>query len=855
MRPLVWLGVMLAVSGFPSQVMAQDATERYFDGLLDRGLVRIAQTEALRRLRDDLLKPVDRATWSLRLVQAYRRQSELSGPEDREAYLDRADRLLEELAAVQPPLPRQEAMAVERIALEQTRANLLLGSSLSAAPSDRTRQAAIAALRKVIEQYRELIPQLGEAARRAARRTPAQLSDGEFSGGDIRRLARDVEQQLAQTQVSLVEALPSGTERDATAHTADERLKTLADGWIGEARTWDARLLRAKLARLQGNSDQAAVIVRSALRDDPADWLVDRFMAELVRSQLAAGQIDVALQTLLTYTQQRQTLPEELGALQVEALLAGWRLAEQAKDSASAGEFWAQANRFAERLEGGWRSRAMLLIDQARETSRYGEEVAALVQTARTAYAAGETERALTEFEQAADRAIALKVPEAADEFDFTRASILIDLSRFADAAEVLERLLTRSPNAKSGEDAGLLLAYSLGRLYEAEATRTRREAYVATLERHRERYHDRPSFVEATWMLATLEENRQQWTNALELYREIANDPERGPASQVRIAMLYQRILERLREIKQPPDTWEDRAIEDLAGYVQSYPQKADELTLPQAEVIVRLVHIALGHREQAYAAVDRRIEPVLLAAQSQRRAAERDGRPLDEGWDRLSRVAAQLRVVSLAGQGRIDEARRVFESLAAVEPRTLLGITLGLTDLAKQIPAQQRQALAHLQLDAGRRINEQRSSLNAAEQRALDLSLAEAYVAAGNVYDAALIYEALLKAQPDDRRLLRTVAELLSQHEGQEATRKSLELWRRIERMEKRGTPLWLESRWQMAELTARLGQHEEAGRLITFTRLVAPEMGGEELRKKFEELERRLANGHGTSGVRKP
>ena len=34
--------------------------------------------------------------------------------------------------------------------------------------------------------------------------------------------------------------------------------------------------------------------------------------------------------------------------------------------------------------------------------------------------------------------------------------------------------------------------------------------------------------------------------------------------------------------------------------------------------EVMVRLVRIALGHREQAYAAVDRQIEPVLLAAES---------------------------------------------------------------------------------------------------------------------------------------------------------------------------------------------------------------------------------------------
>jgi tetratricopeptide (TPR) repeat protein len=210
---------------------------------------------------------------------------------------------------------------------------------------------------------------------------------------------------------------------------------------------------------------------------------------------------------------------------------------------------------------------------------------------------------------------------------------------------------------------------------------------------------------------------------------------------------------------------------------------------------------------------------------------------------------------VVSLAGQGRIEEARQVLEGLAVAEPRTLLGILLGLTKLAERIPKAQRQELGHLQLQAARRLDEQRAALDEGEQRLLDESRAEAYLAAGNIYDAALLYESLLKTQPRDRRLLRIVTELLEQQGTPEALRRAKEFWQRIEALEKRGDRAWLEARLHVAECAQRVGDTTEARKLIGVARALYPELGGADLKQRFEALERKLPASASSSQAPRP
>lgn len=822
---------------------ADEPTDRYWEALLERGLVQVAENEALRRLEDPFLKPVERVEWTIRLARAFVRHAQFVSGADREALAARGRGLLTELAAVVPPLPRQEAISAHLTLLDAELAELKRWEWEVSGPDERLQAAAAQALQEAVDRLRESSAKLTEQARAAARRTPVQLADGELTAAEVKRLLREVEFRLAATLVSLGEATAPGASDSALLREADQRLQEFAKGWIGDVYTWEGRLLRARVARLRGDPAQAASLVQAALKDQPAAWLTDRFTAELVRSQLAGGQIDVALTSLLTHGRARGRLSEELIDLQVEALLRARRVALERQDAATADELWQRAEAWTQQLSGGKAARTRARLQQEVEAARYGADIAAVLHAARAAYQAGEIDRACEQFEVAARQALERQQTLAADEFDYTRGSILLHAERYDEAQRVLVELVRRSPQGPHTQDADLLRAYALGRLYAAEGTRTRREQYAAALQQHRQRYAGAPSAAEAAWMLANLEEGRQQWTAALPLYLELAEDPVRGESAQQRAAILFEQILDRLRAIGQPHDSWEDQAVEELAAFVRKYPAAPAEWSAGQTEICLRLARILLAHREHPYSEADKFLTAVQQAGEARRRQAIRDEMPLAEEWSRLLHLAAQLRVVSLAGQGRIDEARQLFDSLAVADPSALLGLLQGLTRLAEQIPEERRIPLAHLQLETARRLREQRTELTDQQRRVLDECLADAYLAAGNVVDAVAIYETLLRSAPADLSRTRLIAGLLERDGTPHGLTKARSYWRQIERAERPGTPGWFEARLRLAECALRGGDLDEARKLIAVTRLAYPELGGSELKARFDQLDARL------------
>ena len=842
-RSKLWAGVILRVSlallVCRPNAAQEDATRDYISGLLDRGLVQVAENEAIRRLEDPYLKSADRVTWSIALAQAYMRHAgEVSG-DDRKMLATRAEQTLAELLTRTPAVPRQEEIRTQQALLRAEHANLLAWEFQQEGGESR-RTAATTTLEAAIQTLRSTLDQLEGDVRTASRRTPAQIADGELGAGDIRRLQREVESQLATALVAFVEVALPGIERSKAMHEADQRLQELADGWVGELRTWEARILRARLAQIRSEPGQAVSIVTAALKDQPAQWLADRLTAELVRAQLAEGKIDAALQRLLEHRRSSGFLSDELRAIQVEALLQARRLAEQKSDTATADELWLEAQAVTRSLSGNWRTRAETLLGREKDAARYGPEVAQLVQAAREAYQEQDWDRSLALFRQASERTVRENQPLAADEFDYTRGSILVAQERFGEAIDVLDALQQRSPVGPYARDADLLRAYVLGRQYAQTHSPELRDRYRAALSDHRQKYAASESATEAAWMLAAFEEGLQQWTEALALYLTLAEDPQRGPQAQLRATVLYETIIARLRELRQPVDAWEDRAAEDIAAFVRSFPQKPDQLTSTQGDITLRLVRLVLSHREHLYTQAEQLLLPVLQAGQHQRRIAQQAEVAVPDKWSRLTRTAAQLRIVALAGQGRMDEAQQLFHELAITDPETLLSLLQGLSDLTADIPAAHRQELAHLQLDTAQEIRLQQPELTPKQRRSLDESIADAYLAAGNLPNAIAFYEKLLKQSPRNRSHLRTVAELLQQTGEEASIRRAKSYWQRYERTVAKGTPEWFEARLSIAACAISLGEKEQARKLIGLTRLVYPELGGMEMTRRFEALE---------------
>ena len=296
---------------------------------------------------------------------------------------------------------------------------------------------------------------------------------------------------------------------------------------------------------------------------------------------------------------------------------------------------------------------------------------------------------------------------------------------------------------------------------------------------------------------------------------------------------------------MKQPAGEWEAAATTELRSFLP--PQADRKLDLPQAEIALRLARIQLARPQPDFAQADRllaRIFESLPAAETIPRGETAAASKLPpDPWKELQRSATTLRVVSLAGQGGggLEQARELLQGLTTTSPADLLPILDGLSQVISSGGKQPQHSLGELQLTAALSLKQMSDRLDAAEKRHLDRCLAQAYVATGQAQRAVEIYEKLVQESPRDKDLLTALATQLLQCGTTACLQKGLATWRKLEGEQTAGTAPWLESRFEIAKCLMRLGQVEQALKLIGVTKLLYPQLGGEALKGKFAELEK--------------
>jgi tetratricopeptide (TPR) repeat protein len=339
------------------------------------------------------------------------------------------------------------------------------------------------------------------------------------------------------------------------------------------------------------------------------------------------------------------------------------------------------------------------------------------------------------------------------------------------------------------------------------------------------------------------LEEKRLQNSAAIQLYQQVPADHPRASAAAAATARCYDRLLQRLRELTQPTETWETEAIERLTRLLP--PDKSETLlTEDQAVLALHLSNIVLQTAKPDFAAADRWLEWVSRSAQgapTTSQPTKPNATPMPPAhWVELNRAASRLRVVSLAGQGRYPAAEQTLADLASNSPSELLSIIDGLSKLVAQAQTEPQHHLGELQLRAALNLKTQRDQLSAEDQLRLDRCIAEAYVAAGRYEQAIEPFREQLKNRPNDVTLLTSFANLLMKFGQRSKTEEAQGVWKQIESRHKSGSPGWLEARYQFARCELELGNPNKALKLINVTRVLFPQMGGPETQKKFQELQ---------------
>ena len=852
-----WLASVVGIGLLPLVLQAQSGsdpqTARYFQQLRQRRLFSVAEQLGLDRLADPLLHPAERIQVSVELSKTYAEHARFTSGDEHNQYWQLAEDVIDEALAKSAEQPRRLLLDVQRASLPALRGEFLRGQ-IELFPYDKTlRKQTIDTLKSALERLKPLEVALAQQHRQLT--TKKQRGPEGLATYEVHDLHAEVRFRLAMALEELAQALDRfSPERTPALRDAARWLEILSEARPGDPFKIPAKIRLAENHRLREDLTGADILLKELEEESLPPELDAERLAERIRWLIAQGQLPEAAKRLQEDRRGSAQVTGELAFLNVEVLFGLWQIAEKKQDADAGDRLMKLIESYVKQTEqtigGYWGYRTSLLWEHLQKAQKYGTHAAEILRRAEARYAAGEIQPALEDYSLAAELALKNNKPEIAFEIGYPRASILLQTGKFSEAEASFRELVQHFPKNPRTPNAHLLEAYCLGKLYEEMPTQSRREDYIKALTEHVETYPDHQTAGDAYWMMGLFEEERRQVTLALKAYREVSADHRRGPAAQIAVARCYEKVLSRLGDLEQTAEDaqkpalqkktteWENAADAELGRLIQSYPQEPQPLTQEQAEVALILARLQLTRTQPSYSRADSLLERILVSG-TQRKSENNSA----ADWNRILKIARQLRIVSLAGQGLSGRAEMLVKELSDSSTEEVLGVMDGLTQVAASADLGTRRKLGELQLQTAEELNRRRDQLSPAERERLDHCRAQAYLATNRSEEALKIYDQMLAAQPKSRSLKTRIATLLAETDNQTSMTKAKDLWRAMESQAKPGSLEWLEARYQVARLCWKLGQTEECRKLVGVTRLLYPQLGNAELRSQYQELQSKV------------
>lgn len=836
------IAIVLAGLSLP----AGEPQSRFFDQLRSRQLFSLAERYCLEKLSRDDLPPGQRIDFAYELSRTFVQHALVAEADQQADLWDRSLQVLNQARNVVGKHERKLLLDLQSGFVECARGHALRWQSALTPENGPLRRQALQAFAGGIEK---LVQQDGELKVRLRKPPPKDVpAQDKFSPAEIRGLLLTTEFELGKAYYETANLQPDNdTDRLGTIEEAERWLGAALNadraGELGQA----SQVLMAGCARLRIDANRALRLLDDLQASEPPAAITDLILAERARVFLMQQKPVEAADLLTENLKTRSHPPGELVSLRIEVLIQLWLAAEEKQATDLGNELQASIDQQLGKVHttnpGYWATYCESLVTQARESQSLGTVLAEQVRRARGLYHAKQIPAAIAAYATAIESARKEGRDDLAFDLTYTRGSIEIESRQFSAAVQTFQDLVTAAPQHARAADAHFLAAYALGQIYAASATRQNREAYTRQLEAQRRLYPNHATSGEAVWMLGQLEEKRLQNSAAIKLYQQIPSDHARASSAAAAMARCYDRLLQRLRELKQPTETWETEAVDRLTALLPA-DRPETLLSEDQAILALHLSNIVLQSHNPDFARTDRWLEWVTRSAPSLPSGGPPQPAPPAEQpssqWPELTRAAARLRVVSLAGQGRIPEAEKTLTTLAASSPSELLAIIDGLSKLVAQAQAEPQHNLGELQLRAALNLKSQRDQLNPEDQQRLDRCVAEAYVAAGRYEQAIEPFREQLKARPQDVTLLTGLAQLLMKFGQRARTEEAQAIWKQIEGRNKSGSTGWFEARYQVARCELELGNPDKALKLIGVTRVLFPQLGGAETQQKFQDLQ---------------
>ena len=845
-RTMRFYFIVLTILGCAGFMIGSDAnagsvSREYFEQLRRRQLFNLAEGYCIRKLADDKLSESDRADLTLELSRTFAEHALYSSGQEAGDLWKRARETVDRFLTTEPSHPKRILMDVQSALIPASQAESLRWQSELNPLDTKRKSEALGLAAAVVSKLTALEQTLAERVRRTRTARPEAMQPFE-----LRTLLDTVRYRLGNALLGQSKLLETTSPDRADALlTATDWLGKVSGASMSVEMSLNSKLLLAEIARIQNDLKRARATLKEVDDAKPRRNIRDRAMAERIRIMNQENRYTDAAEALIAYRRKYQMMSGELRYLNAIVILNLWRTAKEVKNEELASQllqqFEVHVARAIEHHGGYWGERCRLLQESMQSNQSLGAGLAAAIQQAKQFYSAGRIDDAMDAYGKAVEEAQAKKLDDLAGNLAFIRGSILVRESNYVKAADAFREHTQSFPIHKRRASAHLLWVYCLGKLYDEQATANRREAYTEALTEHRHLFKGSPTANEATWMLARLEERRLQITKALDLYKQIPVEHLRGKPAQAATARCYEMILARLRELKQSTAEWEAAAIRHLAKATNPFLKTPKTLDTEQSETVLRLARIYLNRQTPGYSAAEVCLGRV-FDSWEQVQADANGGAPMEreKTWKWLINQATQLRIVSLAGQGNSREAQQLVERLSRNSADEVLAVLDGLMPLIEGADQQTRWQIGDLQLSASSGLLVRQDELTSEQQTRLAHCLGQAYLATDQSSKALEVYSALLDDSPRDKKLARTVADLLMKCESQECYRKAKVHWRTLLNSEKDGSQEWLEIRYQEALCCFKLGEFEECRKLLQVTRILYPNNGDKEIRSQIAKLQ---------------
>ncbi len=509
--------------------------QRYVAHLRDLGMHRLAEVYCRERLAADGLTDRERVELAMELSLVAVGQAYNAPPGERDAYwrkayaalegwlatADRPFRLLLELQDALNMLAEAELARLEQVGYSDAAAIDVVRSRV---------RSGIASLRSIADglEVRRRQFALGQA------RGPVEFTDRELAG-----LERSVALALARGFREQAFTYPANSPDHVNAlQQAAESLAALAATTPADELTWQARVTLAECFGELGQVEPGLTAVAKWQADGPPAEVSGQLVAAEAKLLATAGRVGEALGKLGASGVARGSSPT-IDLVKLEVLVAAEPRDDRAIDSLLASIRQSYSPRHVRQAEA--------LVGQAFAASGDVTTAAGKVHAAEHFYRAGQLDRAVATYDQAAEMYRDARDRERAFAAERSAAAIVQRRGNFGDAAERFRRLalgsVDREGSATDHREAILSLATAVKQSPPAAGDQTMAD-YLQICREHLRHWPTGPTAGEVRWWLARALASRGQWQATLDVLSEIdETSPYYEPAMALLATAYRQRI------------------------------------------------------------------------------------------------------------------------------------------------------------------------------------------------------------------------------------------------------------------------------------------------------------------------